>query len=384
VPGVFKRKTDRDRGKAGKWTGWYLDEHGKQRQFTGTTDKATTLEIARAKEAEARMVREGMLDRREIRQREAARKPLGDHIRDYRLDLEAKGDRAKHSAHVAGVLRRLLEDAGIRTVAELAPDLIQAALGRLKQRRSARTCNHAMNAVKAFARWLEHSHRIKEVPRGLAALRPYNEKEDRRRVRRAMAKLEIDRLLAAAEAGPARIVSRAGRGGKVTARLSGPERAALYRLAMGTGLRADELRTLTPERFHLEGDRPTVTVLACYSKNGREAVQPITRELADGLRPFLEGKPPGEPVLPFPEKAAKMLRFDLEAAGIPYQDESGRVLDFHALRHSYITHLIHSGADPKTVQELARHSTITLTIDRYSHTDDDRKRSALEGSGPKG
>jgi hypothetical protein len=34
----------------------------------------------------------------------------------------------------------------------------------------------------------------------------------------------------------------------------------------------------------------------------------------------------------------------------------------------------------KTVQELARHSTVTLTIERYTKTDERRKREALDGA----
>ena len=47
---------------------------------------------------------------------------------------------------------------------------------------------------------------------------------------------------------------------------------------------------------------------------------------------------------------------------------SGGVADFHALRHTFITNLARSGVHPKTAQALARHSTITLTMDRYSHS----------------
>src|SRR5262249_32847197 len=42
--------------------------------------------------------------------------------------------------------------------------------------------------------------------------------------------------------------------------------------------------------------------------------------------------------------------------------------DFHALRHTFITNLANGGVHPKTAQALARHSTITLTMDRYSHS----------------
>src|SRR5260370_4865456 len=63
-----------------------------------------------------------------------------------------------------------------------------------------------------------------------------------------------------------------------------------------------------------------------------------------------------------------MLRIDLDAAGIAYRDEEGRVADFHALRHSYITLLSRSGVSPKVAQELARHSDIRLTMNVYTHT----------------
>ena len=48
-------------------------------------------------------------------------------------------------------------------------------------------------------------------------------------------------------------------------------------------------------------------------------------------------------------------------------DDAGRVADFHSLRHTFISNLAASGVHPKVAQQLARHSTITLTMDRYSH-----------------
>jgi len=51
-----------------------------------------------------------------------------------------------------------------------------------------------------------------------------------------------------------------------------------------------------------------------------------------------------------------------------YRDSAGRVADFHALRHTFISNLVNGGVHPKTAQMLARHCTITLTMDRYTHT----------------
>ena len=57
-----------------------------------------------------------------------------------------------------------------------------------------------------------------------------------------------------------------------------------------------------------------------------------------------------------------------ESSFLAYKDDAGRVADFHALRHTFITSLAAGGVHPKLAQQLARHSTITLTMDRYTHT----------------
>src|SRR5262245_42633832 len=47
-------------------------------------------------------------------------------------------------------------------------------------------------------------------------------------------------------------------------------------------------------------------------------------------------------------------------------DEHGHVIDFHALRMTFITNLTRSGVSPKTAQTLARHSDINLTMGVYT------------------
>ncbi len=120
----------------------------------------------------------------------------------------------------------------------------------------------------------------------------------------------------------------------------------------------------------------------------RRDVQPIRRDLAETLRPWLEGKTPGRPVFNMPDKPVKLVQADLGAAReawieeaaskkthkerektsfLEYRDAAGRVADFHALRHTYISRLVRSGVNVKVAQELARHSTPTLTLGRYAH-----------------
>jgi integrase len=65
-----------------------------------------------------------------------------------------------------------------------------------------------------------------------------------------------------------------------------------------------------------------------------------------------------------PEKVRKERE---KTSFLKYRDAAGRVADFHALRHTYISRLVRSGVNVKVAQELARHSTPTLTLGRYAH-----------------
>ena len=52
-------------------------------------------------------------------------------------------------------------------------------------------------------------------------------------------------------------------------------------------------------------------------------------------------------------------------------------LRFHDLRHTFASRLLEKGADIETVRDLLGHHSITIT-QRYTHSTDDRKRSAVE------
>ena len=215
----------------------------------------------------------------------------------------------------------------------------------------------------------------------MIAIEPRNLEVDRRRVRRALTSEEFERLCEiTAKDGPPVVTERGPRKGdhKPKAILTGSDRAMAYRVAAGTGFRANELRSLTPESFDLNADDPSVTVQAGYSKRRRADRQPIRRALATQLAAFLSDKPPGVRVFPLPHRSAAMLAGDLRRAGIePVVD--GQVADFHALRGAFITGLVRSGIDAATAQALARHSDVRLTLQTYAHTTRKDLRKALEG-----
>ncbi len=132
-------------------------------------------------------------------------------------------------------------------------------------------------------------------------------------------------------------------------------------------------------------------IKAAYSKRRRTDTRPVRSDLAQLLTPFLaalkaEAETTPSEIISFravrdadpsvwpgswAEKAAVMLRADLEAAELPYEDSAGRVLAIHsrrhALRHTFGTNLAKAGVAPKIAQELMRHSDINLTMMTYSH-----------------
>ena len=83
-------------------------------------------------------------------------------------------------------------------------------------------------------------------------------------------------------------------------------------------------------------------------------------------------------VLTVVDNFAKMIKPDLKAAGITYRDEAGRDVDFHSLRHSFITNLALADVHPSVAQKLARHSSILLTMKYYTHVLHESEVSAIQ------
>ena len=77
------------------------------------------------------------------------------------------------------------------------------------------------------------------------------------------------------------------------------------------------------------------------------------------------------------KKGYMMIKLDLAAAGIPYEVD-GKFADFHSLRHSTASLLIQTGANPKVVQSLMRHSDLNLTMSKYTHLYAGQQRGAVE------
>ena len=364
----------RKRGR--NWYYRYVNADGEKLEEKGCPDRRATEEIARGKESDVARIRAG-LDPKELDYRSHVALPLSDHVAAWKASVEAKGATEKHvelftkrAKRVIALLKgaelaeidppnnakhadlpkfekALTERVKTAKLADLTKDRVQKALATLRSKgRSLATCNHHRAAIKAFSAWCYDSHRTREdVLRGVTG---FNVKEDRRHDRRTISVEELLRLVEVTQRG------------EDFQGMSGPVRGLVYRLAVATGLRYSEIASIYPESFDWEA--PSVTVAACYTKNGQTATLPLPIELAIDLAAYVATREPGQPVFDLPEeKGAMMLRVDLLAAGIDYRDESGLVFDFHALRCQTATLADAAGVSPRVVQRLMRHSTLELT-----------------------
>ena len=392
---VFKRKSEK------KWTAQWKGIDGRfAERSTGTTDKKLAHWLADKWEAEAIARREGKVDVRAETLAAQEARPLAEHVADFAAYLEGKGTEDITIDKARQKIERIIAHSKAERIADLAPSSVLAVIQHLRTPGAvtadglgAKTLTGYVRAIKGFSRWLVRDKRAGAD--ALLSLRGFNDATDRRRERRALSADELARLIDAAEKSPTVTFAKRERNRKgelVTGSttLNVPQRAWAYRIASGTGFRLAEVSSLTPESFDMDADTPTVTVGACYSKHRRRDVQPIRNDLADLLRPWLAHKPAGEPVCPMPlDRAAAVLRADLATARaawvaeartpeerndrersdtLRHTDSAGHVVDFHSLRHGYISNIVASGASVKVAQELARHSTPELTIGRYAHT----------------
>lgn len=292
--------------------------------------------------------------------------PLSELLGVWEKDLTARGNTAKHVAQQHGQALELLKIGKIAYFPQLTASGIQIALGDMrKDGSSLSTLNHYLRSIKAFSRWLWGDGRVKADP--VAGMRGYNIKTDRRRQRRALTFKEAKALFKAAD------------GGKQLWGMSGVDRGMMYRLMLGTGFRVNEVRTLRAKHFLLNETPPIVVVEAGFSKRRREDRQPIRAELGKMLKKYLKasGVTGDDRAFAMPDKPNRMFVHDLGVAGIPVKDEQSRVIDLHSLRHTFITECAKQFA-PKMAQQLARHSSITLTMDFYTHIEADEVAKALK------
>ena len=384
---IFKRK-----GKSNRHGYYYLswhDHRGKRHtKCAKTTDKATAERIAAKLEADAALRREGVIDAALDAIGKESKRTIESHLADYESKMRAANRSDQYIRETAKYIRDITEVGQFEDAGEINADAVTKFANILKDKgKSARTIQAHLTAIKGFTRWLSSHHKLPRDP--LASVKKPDPKTDRRRQRRTLLPDEWGPLRAAT-------LMAGDRFG-----MSGPERVLLYDIAIQTGLRSGELRSLVRGQLFLDSPQPCVTCKASATKNRKAARQYVRAELAEDLKKHAATKITNAPVFAMPRETdvAKMLRSDLADARRAWLKQAkhdsqerlkreqsdflldvnheGKRLDFHSLRHSCGAWLALAGVHPKVVQIVMRHSSITLTMDTYGHLFPGQKADAV-------
>jgi integrase len=351
------------------WYIQYIDENGKQRKVRGFLDKKATEQKCAEMERNIEYIKSGLRPR----EYEHLQRPLKEHLLDYQADMRARGITERQAVEVHKRVTCILDACGFKVWADIDQLRTERYLAErrkdteTKRGNAPQTTNLYLEALKAFCNWLVRNGRAPSNP--VAFLRKQNVRVDIRHKRRALSNDESKSLINFT-------MNDASRMG-----MPGPERALLYQTALQTGFRASELRTLTVGACLLNETVPVLVIKAAYSKHREEDRQPIPSELVEALRAHIAWHQKDELVfahMPAIRNLSQMLRGDLKRVGIAHKDESGRYVDFHALRHTFITNLTLQNIPPKIAMDLARHKSINLTMEYYSHTMVKDKADALD------
>ncbi len=386
---------------------------------TGCRDLDAARSILSKLERRAELVKSEVLTTAEAATADHQTTPVADHFAVYLDHLRAKGTSARHVADTQRLAEQVFRDSRCGTLRDIHREAVEGWLAvRFHDGMGARTRNSYLQAVRGFCGWCVQTERFSVNP--LARIAKADEKCDRRRQRRAMTEpellklLEVARLRPLAEYGreilavdaseaeatgkrrkrsnwtykpltldalPAAVERARGRladNPDYVAELErlGTERALIYKTLVLTGLRRNELASLTVAQLELNGAMPFAVLHAADEKNRQGSTLPLRTDLAAELREWIgekrerfHGRPDAfgrDPLFVVADSLGKILDRDLMAAGIDKADERGRTIDVHALRHTFGTLLSKGGVAPRTAQAAMRHSSIDLTMNTYT------------------
>lgn len=362
-----------------RWKIQYTDYRGKRCTKAGYTSKKETEKLATQLEDKARRIRDG-LEAAPGSAQHSKKLPIKAVIDEYLAWGTSVGWSTGHHDLRSKQVNWWKAKLNLTTLADfdntltkmekLLRELAQGNPDEKVKGLSSKTVNHYGGTLKAFTAWCVEREYLSEDP----ARRLRLPKTLQGKHRRALTAEEINLLICS----------------------SPRHRRVLYLVALSTGLRANELRCLSVEDLDLRNRG--VSLRAELTKNKKPAFQHLPEVVVEELKAFVQSGEarrlyeqahgengslsayPVNPLLYVPQHTAIHIRRDLAAAGIAEVTHEGCV-DFHALRTTYVTLLIDTGASVKEAMTAARHSTPSLTMNVYARTREKRLPEIAEQIG---
>jgi len=416
----------RVRGQSRYYIARYRDGLGQVVEIATTCrDEVAARAVLTRLERRAELVRAGVMTSTEEDAAEHAGQPLSKHFDAYERRLRAKGGDPRRISMLHRRLERLSRDCRFAKLNKMSADPVERwLLDQAEAGMSAATRNCYREALIGFGNWCRRTHRMTHNP--FADLPRADQNVDRRHQRRALTQEELIRLLKVARLRPLaeygrEVVAREAKPkrtsrsratwkreplsiGNLEAAVerarealrdnpdlvtllerTGHERALIYKTLVLTGLRKGELASLTVGQLEFGGPVAYAVLDAADEKNRQGSNIPLRADLAAEISAWIDqrlgelqrrARDHGDPIparLPastalfrVPSGLARILDRDLAVAGIPKRDERNRVVDVHALRVTFGTHLCAAGVPLRTAQAAMRHSKPELTANIYT------------------
>jgi len=280
---------------------------------------------------------------------------------EYIQDLVAIGNTRRQACLVQRRIERVLAEAKITEYSQLDAVRAVKAIASLQQKgefSTTTTANRYREALRAWSRWMKrHGRWPTNVLEEMARIKGDSTTSRRRAI---LTDQQFESLLTSTRQGPVR------------RNLTGEQRYWLYLLASQTGLRAQELHSLTPQSFHLSHAAPYVELRCTVSKRRTTDRIELHPEFAKLIATWLRAKPRNRGLWSdsraWFNKAASLLRADLAAAELPSTvstPDGPAVIDFHSFRCYRVTQAILTGANSRVVLATVRLSSESL-LDRYA------------------
>ena len=321
----------------------------------GTTDKQSAQQRLNELIAEREAEHSGRIPSKVVR--EALQKPLTDLLEDFLAELEQQNCSTHYVQVVGSHVRRVFVGCGWKHLSDVDAGAFLKFRASLRTRKgevlSARSQNDWLDSLTVFFKWLVKPCKvIKENP--LADISKIDARGEKRVKRRAASFPELEKLLQVAG-----------------------EKRVVYHFAARTGLRRSEIKQVRLYDLHLDVPAPYLAVRGSTTKNGKDAHCDLSLELVAELKGIIPANAKADDFLFKRVPLVPELCKDLEKAGIPFLDELGRRLDFHALRKTFNTHLAACGVSTRERMAMMRHSDEKLTNNDYLDVEKLGLREAL-------
>ncbi len=416
----------RVRGRSRLYMARYRDGSGEMVEIaTGCRDEVAARAVLTQLERHAELIRAGVMTVAEGDAANHAGAPLSRHLDAYERHLRAKGGNPRRISMLRRRLERLARDCRFTRLNKMSAGPIEHWLvEQADAGMAASTRNSYREAVVCFGNWCRRTHRLTRNP--FADVPRANPNVDRRHHRRALTEGEMMRLLKIARMRPlaefgreitptkadpkrppksratwkrepltvenidaaverARVALKNNPDLIARRERTGRERALMYKTLVLTGLRKGELASLTVGQLDFGSPVAYAVLNAADEKNRQGSNIPLRADVATELswwlgerlgelqkqarksgKPIPARLPASTPLFHIPSGLTRILDRDLAAAGIPKRDERNRVVDVHALRVTFGTHLCAAGVPLRTAQAAMRHSKPELTANIYT------------------